>query len=182
MKYKNSKLRLNEIASAMQVFYISLKFGLVTIYVLTAYRKKSSSMFECWIHCLHFSLENTCTSILKNGLIENLETTPLFSRNVLLRSIYLQLLIIGVVFLHYTIRVLSVFFFFLSFFYFFIFLSVFSLTDTNDSREGRGNHYFSCFLLPLSHKYSFSSSWFLPLLFHRSICNYQTNRWWDLFS
>ena len=30
--------------------------------------------------------------------------------------------------------------------------------------------------------HSFSSSWFLPLLFNRSICNYQTDSWWELFS
>ena len=34
MKYKEKKLRLNEIASAMQDFYFSLKFGLVLKIVL----------------------------------------------------------------------------------------------------------------------------------------------------
>ena len=73
--------------------------------------------------------------------------------------------------------------FFLSFL-FFIFLSVFSLKDTNDSqdsREGRRNHYFSCFPYP-AHEHSFSSSRFLPLYFNRSICNYQADSWWDVFS
>ena len=77
--------------------------------------------------------------------------------------------------------VLSVFFF-LSFN---LFLSIFSLTDTNDyhdSREWRGNHYFSCFLLPPAYEYSFSSSRFLPLLFNRFICYYETDTWCDLFS
>ena len=41
MKYKNNKLRLNEIASAMQSFYFPVKFGLFLIYILNAYRKKS---------------------------------------------------------------------------------------------------------------------------------------------
>ena len=68
---------------------------------------------------------------------------------------------------------------------FFSFLSVFSLTDINDSedrRDGRGNHYFSCFPLPPANEHSFNSSRFLPLIFTRSICNYQTDSWWDLFS
>ena len=68
-----------------------------------------------------------------------------------------------------------IFFFLSSLFYF---LSIFSLTDTNDlqdSREGRGNHYFSCSLLPPSREHSFSSSRFQPLLFNRFICNCQTD-------
>ena len=77
------------------------------------------------------------------------------------------------------------FFFFSSFFFSlsFIFLSVFSVTDTNDSqhsREGRRNDYF-CFSLPPGHEHSFSSSRFLPLLSNWSLYNYQTNSWWDLF-
>ena len=62
---------------------------------------------------------------------------------------------------------LSVFFsFFLS--SSFLFLSVFFLTDNSDSydsRNRRENH----------------SSRFLPLSFTRSICNYQSDSWWDLF-
>ena len=68
---------------------------------------------------------------------------------------------------------------------FFLFLLVFSLTDTNDSkgsRKGRGNYYFSCIPLPPAHKHSFSLSRFLPLVFNQSICNYQNDSWWDLFS
>ena len=92
-----------------------------------------------------------------------------FSRNFLLKFIYLDLLIIRVV------CSILVFFFFLSFLlaFFFIFLSVFSLTAINDSqgcRERRGNHYFSCFPLPPAHEYSFGSSRFLPLLLNGSIC------------
>ena len=44
------------------------------------------------------------------------------------------------------------------------------------------NHYFSCFPLPPTNEHSFNSSRFLPLIFTRSICNYQTDSWWDLFS
>ena len=81
--------------------------------------------------------------------------------------------------------VLSVFFSFFLSSSSFLFLSVYSLTDTNESQdswEQRENYCFSCFLLPPAHEYSLSSSRFLPLLFNRSICNYQTDSWWDIFS
>ena len=87
MKYKKNKLRLNE----MQGFYFFVKFGLVLIYIWKVYRKKSSSIVQCSIHYLHFSFEKHVPSqVLKDFSVENLETTP--------RSIYLELLIIGVVF------------------------------------------------------------------------------------
>ena len=73
----------------MQAFYFSVKFGLVLIYVLEVYRKKSSSILLrkiCSIHYLHFSFEK----ILKDFSVENLESTP--------RYIYLKLLIMGIVF------------------------------------------------------------------------------------
>ena len=79
--------------------------------------------------------------------------------------------------------VLSVFFFFFFLFllfFFFRFLPAFSLTGTN--RERRVNHYFYCFPLAPTHEYIFSSSRFLPLRFNWSICNYQTDSWWDMFS
>ena len=45
MKYKKNKLlKLNEIASAIQGFYFLVKFGLVLIYKLKVYLKKSSSI------------------------------------------------------------------------------------------------------------------------------------------
>ena len=44
MKYKKNKLRLTEIASAIQCFYFLVKFGLVLIYKLKVYRKKYSSI------------------------------------------------------------------------------------------------------------------------------------------
>ena len=78
--------------------------------------------------------------------------------------------------------VLSVFFSF--FLLIFLFISVFSLTDTNDlkdSRGDKGNHYY-LFSTSTRSEHSFSSSRFLPLLFNRSICNYQTDSWWSLFS
>ena len=73
--------------------------------------------------------------------------------------------------------------FFLSSF-FFLFLLVFSLTDASNSQNSRGsreNHDFSCFLFPPVHEHSFTLPRFLPLLFDRSICNYQGDSWWDLF-
>ena len=139
MKYKTSKLRLNE----MHDFYFYVKFGLVFIYILNAYRKKYSSILlrKNLFNSLHFSFEKHVPfQVLKD-----------FSISLL----------------------------------FLLFLSVFPLTDTNDSqnsREWRGNHHFSCFSLPLAREYSFSLPRFLPLLLNRSICNYQTNSWWDLFS
>ena len=45
MKYKKNKLlKLNEIASAIQGFYFLVKFGLVLVYKLKVYLKKSSSI------------------------------------------------------------------------------------------------------------------------------------------
>ena len=108
--------------------------------------------------------------------IQNL-LPAIFCRNFFLRSIYLQLVIIDVAFLHCTYREersvwLELYLYFVSLFLssFFFFFLVFSLADTNDSqdsRDGRGNHRFSCFPLPTTHKH-------LALLFTQSICNYQT--------
>ena len=69
---------------------------------------------------------------------------------------------------------------FLSVFSFFpVFLSVFSLTDTNDSKDRKFRERESLFF---SFSTSFDSLRFLPLIFTRSICNYQTDSWWDLSS
>ena len=75
----------------MQEFYFFVKFGLVLVYILKLYRKKSFSIGQCSIHYFNFSFEKQVTSqILKDFSVENLETTP--------RSIYLELLIIGIAF------------------------------------------------------------------------------------
>ena len=103
MKYKKKKLMLNE----MQSFYLLFKFGLVLIYILKLYRKKSSLIFSrknMFNSLLAFSSfkYHVPSQFLKDFSVENLDTTPaLFSRNFLLRSIYLELLIIGVVFYIY---------------------------------------------------------------------------------
>ena len=54
----------------------------------------------CSIHYLHFSFEKHVPfQVLKDFSVENLETIP---STLLLISIYLESLIIGAVFLHYT--------------------------------------------------------------------------------
>ena len=78
----------------MQGFYYFVKFGLVLIYILKVYRKKSSSILlrkNISNSYLHFAFEKHVSShVLKDFSVENLGTTA--------RSIYLKLLIIGVVF------------------------------------------------------------------------------------
>ena len=125
----------------------------------------------------------------------------LFSRNFLLNSIYLELLIIGgsiftlylwlfcscsyfTLYLWWVFSLFCILFLF-PFFLLFLFISIFSLTDTNDShdsREGRGNHCFSCFFTSTASRTLICSSRFLTLLFNRCIFNYQTDSWWGLFS
>ena len=68
MKYKKNKLRLNDIASAMQGFYFLVKFGLVLIYILKNYRKKSSSI------------------LLRKKYVESITCIFLLKRKYLLKS------------------------------------------------------------------------------------------------
>ena len=76
MKYKKNKLRLNEIASAIQGFYFLVKFGLVLIYRLKVYREKYSSIL-LRKNMLNFSFEKHVPSqVFKGFSVENLETTP----------------------------------------------------------------------------------------------------------
>ena len=105
MKCKKGKLRLNEIVSAMHGFYFLVKFCLVLIYILKVCFKRSFSILlikKYSIHYLHFSFEKHALSqFLKDFSVGNLETTPnTFISNFLVRSIYLELLIIAVLFLH----------------------------------------------------------------------------------
>ena len=55
-----------------------------------------------------------------------------------------------------------------------------SLRRRHDVLLPGGNNYFPCFPLPPANEHSFNSSIFLPLIFTRSICNYQTDSWWGL--
>ena len=88
------KAKLNDIVLVMQGFYFSIKCGLALIYILKVHSKNSLQFY--WekiysIHYLHFALEkHVYSQVLKDFSVENLETTP--------RFIYLELLVIGVVF------------------------------------------------------------------------------------
>ena len=142
----------------MQGFYFLVEFGLVLIYILKAYLRFYWEKI-CWIHYLHFSLETHISSYFS---AENLETTPSIFLSKFSSEIYLARIINywGSTARSVQLGLRSICNFFLSLFLFFSnFLSVFSLTDTNnsqDSREGRGNHYFSFLPLPAAHEHSFS--------------------------
>ena len=140
----------------MQGFYFFVKFDLILVYLLKVYRKKSPSILlrkNMFDSLLAFCFWKTCT-------FSNFERFLCWkSRNY--SHIYLSGIINywgNILTLYITwgafslVCVLSVFSFFPVFF---LFLSVFSLTDTSDSWDGRGNNYFSCFLLPPVNKYSF---------------------------
>ena len=73
MKYKKNKLRLNEI----QGFYCLVNIGLVLIFVLNVYRKKSSSILlrTNMFNSLLFE-KHVPSQVLKDFSVENLETTP----------------------------------------------------------------------------------------------------------
>ena len=168
-----------------QGFYFFVKFGSVLIYTLiyllylTCIFIKNPLRFY-WEKIFYWEKHER---FLKNFSVENLETTPstflskFYFENHLSRiinywgSIFTLYLTWGEFSLVWS---LFVFFFFLSFFFFLLFLSVFSLTETNDSHKR--------FPLPPAHELSFSSSEFLPPLFSRPVYNCQTDSWYDLFS
>ena len=85
MKCKKSKLRLNEITSAMQGVYFLDKFVWVLIYILKVYRKKSSSILmrkNTFNSLLDFSLEKDVPSqVLKHFPVENVESEICLSLN-----------------------------------------------------------------------------------------------------
>ena len=76
----------------MQGFYFFVKSGFVLIYYRLIVKKYSSILLRKYmIHYLHFAFEkNGPSEVLKDFSAENLETTA--------KSIYLMLLIIGIVF------------------------------------------------------------------------------------
>ena len=126
----------------MHGFYFLAKFGLVLIYILKVYRKKSFSFFWekiCSIYYLHLSLEKHAFSqVLKDFSVENLETNSSTFLSKFSCELYFSWIsnYWGSIFTLYLtwgafslVCVLSVFF--LSFF--FLFQSVFSLTETNNS-------------------------------------------------
>ena len=158
-----------------------VKFDLLLIYILKVYRKKSSlillrkNMLNSFLP--EFSFEkHVLSQVLKDFSVENLETTACTFLSKNFYEICLSQFIYHCNVTLYLVRgaislvcVLSVFLpFFILFFFIFFFFLVFSLIDTNnlwDSREGKRNHYFSCFQLTLANEHSFSSSRFLPLPF-----------------
>ena len=140
---------------------------------------------------MHFPFENHVLSkVLKDFSVENLETTlptflSKFSSKICLSAIINYW---GSIFtLNWTwgafslVCVVSVFFF--SFFLLsFFFCRYFPWRTWRVYTEGRGNHYFSFFPLPPVNEHSLSSLRFIKLLFTQSVCNYETDSWWDLFS
>ena len=125
----------------IQDFYFFVKFGLVLIYILKVYRKKSSSILlrkNMFNSLLAFCFWKACTfSSFERFLCWK-------SRNY--SQIYLSGIINywgSILTLYITwgafslVCVLSVFFFFLSFLFFSLFLLVFSLTDTKIRKIGR---------------------------------------------
>ena len=161
----------------MQGFYFLVKFGLVLIYILKVYRKKSSSILlrkNMFNSLLAFCFWKACTfSSFERFLCWK-------SRNY--SQIYLSGIINywgSILTLYITwgafslVCVLSVFFSsFLSCFFFF-FYRYFPWQTRFIRWEGRENNNCPCFSLPPPNEHSFNSSRFLSL-FTWSICNYQT--------
>ena len=109
----------------------------------------------CSIQYLYFSFEKHVPSqSLKDFSVENLETTSSTFLSKFSSEIYLSRIINYWGSIYRSVSFVFCPCFIISFIIFFLFLSIFSLTDTSDSRgykERRGNPYFSCFPLPLPH-------------------------------
>ena len=172
MKYKKNKLRLNEIASAIQGFYVSVKFGLVLIYRLEDYRKKYSSIF-LRKNMFNFCFEKHVPSQVFIGFsVDNLETTPSnFLSKFVSETLYLTL-----------VCVVSVFFFFLLFFFsFYWYFPWQTLTIHRIAGMGEGIIVFLVsHIHPLTNIYLVHGDFYH--LFFASIFNYETDSWWDFFS
>ena len=131
-----------------------VKFGLALISILKVYRKKSSSIL-LRKKMFNLLLAFFFSQVLKDFSVENLETTLGTFLSKFSSEIYLPGIIIGVVFLHCISSVWgAVFFFFfcvVSAFSFFVLLFyryfpwhyAFHINISQDSWEGKGNHYFS---------------------------------------
>ena len=156
MNYKKNRLRLNETAPGMKVFCFLVKFGLVLIYILKVYRKKSSSIVLRkikYVHYLDFSFEKHVPSqVLIDSSDKSLETAPSAFLLKFSAEIYFSRIINywGIIFTLYLtwgafslVIVLSAFSLFFS-------IGIFLDTTyfSHDSRDGKGNHYFSCFPHP----------------------------------
>ena len=132
------------------------------------------------------SLEkHVLSQVLKNCNVENLETTPSTFLSRFSSEVYVSRIINywGSIFTLYLTWGAFSLAYVLSIFFFYRYFRWQTLKRKgNESREGSGNHYFFCFLLPPAHENSFSLSRYLPFPFNWSICYYQTDSWWDLFS
>ena len=125
----------------IQDFYFFVKFGLVLIYILKVYRKKSSSIllrknmfnsllaFCFWKACTFSSFERFLCWKSRNYSQIYLSGTMNYWGSILTSYITWGAFSL--------VCVLSVFFFFLSFLFFSLFLLVFSLTDTKIRKIGR---------------------------------------------
>ena len=125
----------------IQDFYFFVKFGLVLIYILKVYRKKSSSIllrknmfnsllaFCFWKACTFSSFERFLCWKSRNYSQIYLSGTMNYWGSILTSYITWEAFSL--------VCVLSVFFFFLSFLFFSLFLLVFSLTDTKIRKIGR---------------------------------------------
>ena len=118
-------ISLNKRVSTIQAFYFVAKFGLVLIYILKVYRKKSSSFFlrkNIFNSLLVFSFEkHVLSQVLKTFSVENLETTPSTYLSKFSCEIYLSRItnVRSVQFVLYSI------YFFVSFFFFSFSIGVF---------------------------------------------------------
>ena len=93
MNYKNNKLSLNKIS---QDFHFKVKFGLVLIYILKVYCKKSSSILlrKNIFNSFFFSFEKHVPSqISKDFSNENIKTAPSTFLKKIWSEIYLSWII-----------------------------------------------------------------------------------------
>ena len=121
---------------------------------------------------------------MKDLSFENFETTPSNFHAKFSSEIYLSRIInywFSIFTLYPKLGAFSLVCF-LSAFFFLLLICLTNTNDSQDSRERRVNHYFSCVLLLPAREYTFNSSRFVPLIFNQSICNYWADSWWDLFS
>ena len=133
MKYKENKLRLNEMQRCrVFTFWLNLVWFL---FIHWRFIVKNPLRFYwekiCSIHYLHFSFEKHVPSqVLNNFSVDNLETTPRSFHSKFCSKIYLSQIInywgsIFILYLTWGPLLNSYFFFFLSVFFFSCFIGIF---------------------------------------------------------